>query len=53
MSDYYESADDLTITLKRALKEVADHYADVAEFYEDMGQHEFYKAQDVLNWLGY
>lgn len=53
MDNYYESAQDLIITQNRALVEVLDHGCDIWEFIADNGEHEFYSAQSVLNWLGY
>jgi len=54
MIDYYESAEDLTITRERALLELARHSCeDFDEFFQDMGDREEYDAQDVLAWLGY
>ena len=52
--DYYESAEGLTITKKRALQELRDHDCqDFDQFFKDMGQKENYDAQAVLIWLGY
>ncbi len=52
--DYYESAEDLTITKDRVLQELRDHNCeDLDEFFQDMGDREEYDAQDVLAWLGY
>lgn len=52
--DYYESAEDLTITKKRALQELRDHNCqDFDQFFKDMGDKPTYSAQAVLNWLGY
>ena len=54
MNTYYESAQDTTITHKRALKELRSHgVTETAEFYADLGQQETYQAQAVLAWLGY
>lgn len=50
---YSESAEGITISHQRALKEVRDHGIDVSEFIEEMGNHQTYLASDVLNWLGY
>lgn len=50
---YYDSAEGVTITKERALKEVRDHGCDTQEFFEDMGEHDTYNAQKVLDWLGY
>ena len=55
--DYYESAEDITISQDRALQELARHgitsNEDIVEFFADMGQLEDYDAQAVLRWLGY
>jgi len=54
MIDYYESAEDLTITRERALQELRDHNCeDFQEFFDDLGDREEYNAQSVLIWLGY
>ena len=54
MSDYYESAEGLTITRERALFELARHHCeDLEQFFDDLGDREQYPAQEVLNWLGY
>lgn len=50
---YYESAKGITVLKARAYKEVKDHGADWQEFVKDMGDKEIYKAQEVLQWLGY
>jgi hypothetical protein len=54
---YSESAQGITITLKRALQELAKHGLDLPcahdEFYAELGNHSHYKAEDVLSWLGY
>ncbi len=52
--DYYESAEDLTITRERALLELARHNCeDIEQFFDDLGDREEYNAQSVLIWLGY
>lgn len=55
--DYYDSAEDITITQDRALQELARHgissNEDIIEFFADMGEKEEYDAQKVLIWLGY
>lgn len=64
MDTYYESAEGVTISHKRALQELYEHgigklsinegYGDsIEEFYNDLGKHAEYDAQAVLNWLGY
>lgn len=54
---YYESAEGQTITKARALRELARHGVDDAEsiaaFLADLGDKETYRAQAVLDWLGY
>lgn len=55
--DYFESAEGITITKARALKELArhgvDHPSDLAQFIADCGDRAEYDAQEVLGWLGY
>jgi len=52
--DYYESAEDITITKARALQELDDHCCDdIEQFFDDLGECEEYDAQKVLEWLGY
>ena len=55
--DYYDSAEDITISQDRALQELARHSItsneDIVEFFNDMGQQDDYNAQAVLRWLGY
>ena len=51
--DYYESAEGLTITRKRALQEVRSHYAEIELFLHEIGDKKEYSAQAVLDWLGY
>jgi hypothetical protein len=54
---YSESAQGITITQARALKELAKHGMDSPcahkEFFEELGNHSTYKAEAVLSWLGY
>jgi hypothetical protein len=52
---YYESAEDITISSSRAIKEVADHglIDELDTFFDDLGVKDQYLAQDVLRWLGY
>lgn len=54
--DYYTSAEEEQIDLRRALVELEKHSAfdvqNVAEFISEMGPGP-YSAQDVLGWLGY
>ena len=53
MSTYYESAEDVMISKARALKELDDHCCEeIEQFFEDLGDHEEYDAQEVLEWLG-
>ena len=56
--DYYESAEETTITRERALEELMNHGIDVNSdeillFNLEVGEKETYEAQDVLAWLGY
>jgi hypothetical protein len=51
---YYESAEGITITKQRAIKELRKHgVVDIQEFFDDMGDADTYDAQGVLHWLGY
>lgn len=50
---YYDSAEGITISPARARKEVEKHGAEWVEFLQDVGEKEYYDAQEVLNWLGY
>lgn len=53
---YYESAEGMTISRERALRELEKHYIDaegIQAFFSDLGEHEEYDAQGVLDWLGY
>lgn len=51
---YYESADGIIITRRRAIKELIAHgITDTTEFDQELGIHETYDAQLVLEWLGY
>lgn len=55
---YYESAKGATISRGRALEELTKHGIDVNSeeillFNLEVGDKEFYKAQAVLEWLGY
>ena len=53
-ADYYSSAEGITITKARALKELTMHgIVDPSDFFAEMGDHEMYNAQAVLDWLGY
>ena len=52
---YYESAKGVIITREKAIEEIAQHGLsnEVDLFFTDLGEKLLYKAQDVLNWLGY
>jgi len=51
---YYDSAAGITITRRRAFKELKSHgVVDFQEFLDEVGDRKFYSAQGVLNWLGY
>lgn len=54
---YFDSAEDVSITKARALKELADHgtnsVEDITDFIKQCGDHETYNAQLVLMFLGY
>ena len=55
--NYYDSAEEITITQDRALQELAKHgitsNEEILEFFADVGEQEEYDAQKVLVWLGY
>jgi len=52
--EYYDSAENLIITRERACQELKAHgVVNLHEFFEELGFHDTYKAQDVLEWLGY
>ena len=54
--DYYESADEITISRKRALLEIRNHGVSASElpdFYAQCGDNDTYSAHEVLDWLGY
>ena len=50
---YYESAEGMTISAARAMREVRAHGCDADDFLAEMGRHATYSAQAVLDWLGY
>ena len=55
---YYESAEACTITRERALEELMNHGIDVNSeeiqlFDLEIGNKEYYDAQEVLAWLGH
>jgi hypothetical protein len=50
---YYQSADGITISRERALKEIRDHGCKPADFFAEVGDKAEYSAQGVLDWLGY
>ena len=51
---YLESAQGVSITRERALKELRTHgIEDPSEFFEEIGDFDRYAAQTVLAWLGY
>lgn len=50
---YYESAAGMTISAKRAEREIRAHGCSIEEFYAECGVRESYSAQAVLDWLGY
>lgn len=50
---YYESAKGIQITRERAQKEVNDHGCCFDEMLEEIGDRDFYAAQEVLAWLGH
>ena len=54
---YNESAHGQVITRERAIKELQDHGTfhpdDFADFFAHVGDHPTYRAEQVLEWLGY
>lgn len=53
---YFESAEGITISKKKALEEIVKHgvpMSDITVFFSEMGEKEEYDAQAVLLWLGY
>tara|TARA_R110000737_G_scaffold214335_1_gene231240 strand:+ start:45 stop:212 length:168 start_codon:yes stop_codon:yes gene_type:complete len=53
---YSESAAGIKISKKRAIQELEKHGIDSigrVEFFQDLGDHSIYAAEDVLIWLGY
>ena len=50
---YLESARGEIITKARTIKELRDHGIDFSELVSDLGEHDFYDAYKVLQWLGY
>lgn len=54
MPTYYDSAEGITITKARALRELSMHgIDDPQDFFAEVGDCEIYSAQAVLEWLGY
>lgn len=52
--DYFESAKNTPIRKKRALLELKRHHIhDPTEFYQELGDRDIYRAQEVLRFLGY
>ncbi len=52
-TSYHESAAGIEISAARAAKECRDHGAYMSDLEDELGVHDTYMAQDVLNWLGY
>ena len=51
---YFDSAEGITITRARALKELERHgVREFSEFFRELGDLETYDAVTVLFWLGY
>jgi hypothetical protein len=50
---YYESAEGETIGRERAIRECHKHSTNPAEMLAELGDHDTYDAQAVLDWLGY
>ncbi len=51
--DYYGSAEGEVISQRRAQKEVEAHGLYFGDMLEELGVKPTYKAEDVLDWLGY
>ena len=55
---YYESAEGETISKARVKQELAKHgllpgTEDYQACWDDLGDHDYYEAQKILDWLGY
>tara|TARA_R110000737_G_C14412227_1_gene456193 strand:+ start:330 stop:506 length:177 start_codon:yes stop_codon:yes gene_type:complete len=53
---YAESAAGIQISRKRAIQELEKHGIDSigrVEFFQELGDHSMYAAEDVLVWLGF
>lgn len=44
---------DLDVTKTEAMEEVKRHKLDAFDLFNELGDHETYKARAVLEWLGY
>lgn len=53
MNEYFESAEEIIITKKRAVLEYTNHGCTEADLIDDLGDHSAYEAQTVLIALGY
>lgn len=53
MTTYYDSAEGMVISKKRAINEVVKHSCSVEDFLVEVGDKLEYDAQEVLRWLGY
>ena len=53
--DYYDSAENASISKARALRELARHglLDEAPQLFADLGERDEYDAQEVLVWLGY
>jgi hypothetical protein len=49
----YDEAVQAEVSAKAAMREVAKHGCEWAEFVQDCGDKAIYKGQEVLDWLGY
>lgn len=49
----YDEAMTSIVTRAQALAELRRHGADLAEFLDEVGDHDTYEGEQVLNWLGY
>lgn len=48
-----QSAMEATVTRQQAQREIAKHAAEWSEFVAEYGDHDLYKGETVLGWLGY
>ncbi len=49
----YDEAVLATVTRAQAMRELAAHGVNAAEFFADVGDKQMYTGAEVLDWLGY